>query len=91
MSLDAKIVEAVRTATREAGQPDALARRLVAWLEAVADGSADIADVAAADRYLEVIYEAVSLGGDATGAAAEDDTDDGADDEGDREGPGEAA
>lgn len=62
MSLDPKIVEAIKSATGEAGQPVALSRRLVAWLEAVAEESEDINDVAATDRRLELIYEAVALG-----------------------------
>jgi hypothetical protein len=62
LSLDPKIVEAVKTASTEAGQPPALARRIIAWLQAVADESEDINDIAAADRRLELIYEAVTLG-----------------------------
>ena len=73
MSLDPKIVEAVKTASAEAGQPPSLARRIIAWLEAVADESEDINDIAATDRRLELIYEAVSLGAD--------DADEGSDDE----------
>lgn len=69
MSLDPKIVEAVKTASAAAGQPPALARRIVAWLQAVADESEDINDIAATDRRLELIYEAVTLG------AADVDTD----------------
>ena len=64
MSLDPKIIEAVEAATAEAGQPTALARRLVAWLEAVGDESEDINDIAATDRRLEIIYEAVALEAD---------------------------
>lgn len=73
MSVDPKIIEAVKSATAEAGQSPALARRLVAWLEAVADESEDINDIAATDRRLELIYEAVSLG--AEDPAGDDDAD----------------
>lgn len=75
MSLDHKIREAVEAATAEAGQPPALARRLVAWLEAVGDESEDINDIAATDRRLEIIYEAVSLGADDAEDDAHDDDD----------------
>lgn len=75
MSLDPKIVEAVRTAAEEGGQPPALARRLVAWLEAAADESEDINDIAVTDRRLEIIYDAVALDGAAAGAAAGEDGD----------------
>jgi hypothetical protein len=73
LSLDPKIVEALRTATSEAGQPPALARRLVAWLEAVADGNEDINDIAATDRRLEIAYEAVAAhDGDVEGDDADE-------------------
>jgi hypothetical protein len=62
LSLDPKIVEAIRSATDEAGQPAALSRRLIAWLEAVAEESEDINDIATTDRRLELLYEAVALG-----------------------------
>lgn len=79
MSLDPKIVEAIKSATSDAGQPSALSRRLVAWLEAVADESEDINDVAATDRRLELIYEAVALGdpepGDDTAEGDEEEAD----------------
>ncbi|OHV67155.1 hypothetical protein LCM4577_26750 [Mesorhizobium sp. LCM 4577] len=59
MSLDLKIIDAIRAAVDGEGQPSNLARRLVAWLEAIADESEDINDIAATDRRLEIIYEAV--------------------------------
>jgi hypothetical protein len=62
VSLDPKIIEAIKCAVVEHGQPPALAQRLVAWLEGVADDSEDINDMAATDRHLEVIYDAVQLG-----------------------------
>jgi len=62
VSLDPKIIEAIKCAVVKHGQPPALAQRLVAWLEGVADDSEDINDMAATDRHLEVIYDAVQLG-----------------------------
>jgi hypothetical protein len=59
MGLDPKITEAIEAATAEANQSDALARKLVAWLEAIASRN-DI-DNAEMDRHLEVLYEEVSL------------------------------
>lgn len=76
MSLDRKIIEAVKSAAEECGQPPALARRLVKWLEAVADESEDINDVAATDRRLEVIYEAVALGDASDDGSVDADEDD---------------
>jgi hypothetical protein len=77
VSLDPKIIEAVEAAAAEAGQPTALARRLVAWLEAVGDESEDINDIAATDRRLEIIYEAVSLQADDAGEEMDDSDDEG--------------
>jgi hypothetical protein len=59
MGLDSKIIEAIEAATAEANQSDALARKLVAWLEAIASRN-DI-DNAEMDRHLEVLYEETSL------------------------------
>lgn len=78
MILDTKIIEAIETATDEHGQPPALARRLIAWLEAVADESEDINDTAVTDRRLEIVYEAVSLSSD----VKDDETAGGDDDDG---------
>lgn len=75
MSVDPKILEAVKAAVAAAEQPPALARRLVAWLEAVGDESEDINDVAATDRRLEIIYEAVDLSTEVVDEASEDDVD----------------
>lgn len=55
MGLDPKITEAIEAATAEANQSPALARRLEAWLEAIASRN-DI-DNAETDRHLEVLYE----------------------------------
>lgn len=56
MSLDQKISQAIRDAVNDAGQSAALARRLIAWMEAVTSGNEDLADQAAATRHLEVLY-----------------------------------
>lgn len=57
MTLDARITQAIQEAVEEAGQPETLARRLVAWFEAVTSGNEDINDHAAAARHLEVLFE----------------------------------
>lgn len=59
MGLDQKITEAIEAATAEANQSDALARRLVAWLEAIA--SRDDIDNAEMEGHLEVLYEETSI------------------------------
>lgn len=57
MTIDARITQAIQEAVDEAGQPETLARRLVAWFEAVTSGNEDINDHAAAARHLEVLFE----------------------------------
>ena len=57
MAVDARITQAINEAVKEAGQPDTLARRLIAWFEAVTSGNEDINDQATADRHLELLFE----------------------------------
>ena len=67
MSLDPKISQAIKEAVDEVGQSAALARRLIAWMDAVTSGNEDLADQAAAARHLEVLYAETSVnsgGGD---------------------------
>jgi hypothetical protein len=57
MTLDAKIAEAIQTAVADVNQPEAIARQLTAWMEAIASGNEDPHDEAAAARRLEILYE----------------------------------
>lgn len=57
MTLDPRITQAINEAVKEAGQPDTLARRLIAWFEAVTSGNEDINDDATAARHLEVLFD----------------------------------
>lgn len=57
MKIDTRISEAIQDAVEEAGQPRELARRLIAWIEAVASGNEDINDQATAARHLEVLFD----------------------------------
>ncbi|MGI3171208.1 CxC ATPase DNA modification system associated small protein [Pseudooceanicola sp. C21-150M6] len=57
MTIDARITQAINEAVAEAGQPDTLARRLIAWFEAVTSGNEDINDQATTARHLEVLFE----------------------------------
>jgi len=57
MTLDPRITQAINEAVEEAGQPETLARRLIAWFEAVTSGNEDINDDATAARHLEVLFD----------------------------------
>jgi hypothetical protein len=60
MVLDSKISEAIEAAVQDEGQSPALARRLIAWMEAATSGNEDLSDPAATARHLEVLYEAAT-------------------------------
>ncbi|WP_018099623.1 CxC ATPase DNA modification system associated small protein [Sinorhizobium meliloti] len=57
MAIDARIIRAINEAVEEAGQPETLARRLIAWFEAVTSGNEDINDQSTTARHLEVLFE----------------------------------
>ena len=60
MSLDPKIVRAIQEAVAEAAQEPALARRLIAWMQAITSGSEDPHDLSLAQRHIELLYEGTS-------------------------------
>lgn len=57
MSLDKKISEAISEAVIAADQSPALARRLIAWMEALTSGNESFTDPASVERHLEVLFE----------------------------------
>jgi hypothetical protein len=61
MAVDRTIQEAVLASVREAGQPDQLAKKLLAWLEAIASGNEELTDLEAAQRHLELLFGAVEI------------------------------
>ena len=61
MAVDPKIAEAIQNVVEDVGQSQALARRLVAWFNAVASGNEKINDRQSADRHLELLYGEVRL------------------------------
>ena len=63
MTMDPKIVEAIEEAVDENGQTKVLARRLVAWFDAIASGNQEINDKQSANRHLELLYKATKLEG----------------------------
>lgn len=56
MSLDIKITEAIEAAVAEEGQPDIVAKRLIAWLEEINSGNEDLSDREQTERHLGVLY-----------------------------------
>lgn len=61
MTLDVRITEAIEEAVEEAGQPASLARRLIAWFEAIASGNEDINDSSATGRHLDVLFQGTEV------------------------------
>jgi hypothetical protein len=58
MSLDAKIQEAIEESVKEHGQSEALAKQIVAWMEAITSGKQDLLDPSATARRVKLLYEA---------------------------------
>ena len=56
MTVDPKIIEAIKEAAQEEGQSDALACLLIAWFDAIASGNEEINDRQSANRHLELLY-----------------------------------
>jgi hypothetical protein len=57
MSLDPKITKAIKESVAEAGQDPALARRIIAWMQAITSGNDDPNDLSSAERHLEILYD----------------------------------
>ena len=62
MTLDPRIKEAISGAARELNQDQALAAKLVAWFEALADGNESLDDRDATYRRLRLLYDSTSVG-----------------------------
>ena len=61
MTVDERISQAIKEAVDEAGQPNALARRLIAWVESVMSENEDINDWETTVRHLEVLFESTEV------------------------------
>lgn len=59
MKIDEEIVVAVREAVRAAGQPDATAEKILAWLTGVISGNDPLEDREAVRRHLDVILASI--------------------------------
>ena len=61
MAVDPRIAKAIEHVVHGAGQSPALARRLIAWFNAVASDNEDLNDRQSANRHLELLYGEVHL------------------------------
>ena len=61
MALDRKIAEAVKVAVAAEEQPVAVADRLIAWLDALSDGSESLANLDTTSRFLNDLFESIDL------------------------------
>ena len=59
MALDKALEDALRQAVKEEGQPDAVAARLIAWTEALAEGEDSVEDQ---DRFYGRLMASVVVG-----------------------------
>ena len=60
MALDPLVEESIRAATEQSMQSLALSNKLTAWMKALVQGN-EATDMESARRYLELIYDEVSL------------------------------
>ena len=63
MSVDDKIVEAIRRATEDAGQPQSVADQMWAWFEGLSGGNERLEDPDSVDRHLELLFQATTVPG----------------------------
>ena len=61
MATDAKIQEAIELAVEEAGQSQALSRKLMRWFKAIASGNEGINDKQSANRHLQLLYDETQI------------------------------
>lgn len=62
MALDPRITHAITEAVEEAGQPETLAHRLIAWFEAITTGNEDIHDSETSARHLDLLFSSTLIG-----------------------------
>ena len=56
MAIDPRIEEAIKAAVTDAGQSTPLARKIIAWTQAVVAGNEDLNDVQRAAKHLELLF-----------------------------------
>jgi hypothetical protein len=59
MNLDKRIVAAIQEAVKEMGESPALAQKMIAWVESLAEGNARLDDRDATHRQVELLYQEV--------------------------------
>jgi len=59
MSLDRRVVVAIHEAVKEMGESPALAQKIVAWMDSLAEGNARLDDRDTTHRQVELLYEEV--------------------------------
>ena len=61
MTIPREIQHAVQTAVTSADQPEAVASRLIAWLEALNAGNESLTDEESVRRHLDLLFQTVAL------------------------------
>ena len=62
LGLDQELVDAIREAAREHGQSDVFAKRMVAWINGLSVGSANLDSNTAVREYFNGLSSVVELG-----------------------------
>lgn len=63
MKTDKRIADAIREATKAAGQPKSLSNRILAWFTNLSNGNASLTQKDAMAKFIEQLYEETVLPG----------------------------
>ena len=61
MKIDAEIRNALAIVVEEEGQSEGVTKKLIAWLEAIAEGNENADDMGAAEAHIKLIFDELSV------------------------------
>jgi hypothetical protein len=64
MNLDSRVVAAIKESVKELGQTEALAEKIIAWLDSLASGNDRLPSRDTTERHLELLYQSVIIPSD---------------------------
>ncbi len=61
MKIDAEIRNALTIVVAEEGQSEGVTKKLIAWLESIAEGNENAEDMRAAEEHIKLIFDELSV------------------------------
>jgi hypothetical protein len=61
MKIDAEIRNALTIVVAEEGQSEGVTKKLIAWLESIAEGNENADDMRAAEEHIKLIFDELSV------------------------------